>query len=379
MVALPQDRGTPPRQGGWFYRWRTAKIADPAFQEWAARFPLTRPFVRKQAEALYDLVAGFVYSQVLHAFVELDIPRRLMTRPRSADALAPEIGLTPEATRRLLQAAVAIGLCRVRHGKYRLSQMGAALIGAPGVIEMIRHHPQFYQDVADPVALLRGEVDTNLSKYWGYVGGAQTHDMQEDIAAPYSALMAVSQAMVAAETRAAYPMDRHKVLLDIGGGEGAFVSAMLAYAPDLRGIVFDLPAVAERATARLEREGLSRRAEATGGSFLTDPIPQGADLISLIRVCYDHQDDVVRALLRKIRKALPPGGRLLISEPMSGGDRPTRPGDAYFGFYTAAMSTGRPRSLAEHAANLEEAGFSDVKAHPTAQPFITQVISARAD
>ena len=63
---------------------------------------------------------------------------------------------------------------------------------------------------------------------------------------------------------------------------------------------------------------------------------------------------------------------------MSGGDRPTREGDAYFGFYTAAMSTGRPRSVKEHTALLEEAGFGAVKRHPTRQPFITQVVSARA-
>lgn len=376
MVALPHDARAP-RKGGWFYRWRNRKIADPAFQDWASRFPLTRPFVRKQAEGLYDLVAGFVYSQVLHACVELDVPRRLMNRPRSAENLAPELGLTPEAARRLLQAATAIGLLKVKRDEYRLSQMGAALIGAPGVIEMIRHHPQFYQDVADPVALLRGEVDTNLSRYWGYVGGAQTHDMGDEVAAPYSALMAVSQAMVAAETRAAYPMDRHEVLLDVGGGEGAFVSAMLTTTPDLSGIVFDLPAVAERATARLSGDGLGSRATAVGGSFLSDSIPDGADLISLIRVCYDHNDDIVRALLSKIHRALPSGGRIIISEPMSGGESPTRPGDAYFGFYTAAMSTGRPRSLAEHAAFLEDAGFVDIKPHPTAQPFITQVISAR--
>ncbi|MEL7216669.1 MAG: methyltransferase, partial [Pseudomonadota bacterium] len=123
---------------------------------------------------------------------------------------------------------------------------------------------------------------------------------------------------------------------------------------------------------------VAAQATTAGGSFLTDPLPEGADLMSLIRVCYDHNDDVVLALLRKIRAALPSGGTLLISEPMSGGAAPTRAGDAYFGFYTAAMSTGRPRSIAEHSALLVEAGFTRVRAHPTRQAFITQVLSARS-
>ncbi len=73
----------------------------------------------------------------------------------------------------------------------------------------------------------------------------------------------------------------------------------------------------------------------------------------------------------------PPGGRLLVSEPMSGGARPTRSGDAYFGFYTLAMGTGRPRSPARHADLLHAAGFTAVRRHPTRQRFVTSVLSAR--
>ncbi|MEL6583278.1 MAG: methyltransferase [Pseudomonadota bacterium] len=380
MVALPD--GAPERRRfaprDWFYRVTMRAIASPDFQSFATRFPLTRPFVRARARGLYDLVAGFVYSQTLLAVVQLDLHRILAERPLTAAQIGLRVNLDEIAAKRLAQAAVAVGLFKRRGERYRLSQTGAALIGAPGVEEMVRHHPLFYQDVADPVALLRRETDTNLSRYWGYVGGAQTNDMEEDVAAPYSALMAASQAMVADETLTTFPMQRYKRLLDVGGGEGAFLSAALQRNESLLGTVFDLPAVVERATPRFERDDVSVRADTAPGSFLSDPLPKGADLISLIRVCYDHEDDVVRALLFKIRQSLPHGGTLLISEPMSGGTNPTREGDAYFGFYTAAMSTGRPRSVAEHSDLLKEAGFEAIRAHKTRQPFITQVISARA-
>jgi demethylspheroidene O-methyltransferase len=103
----------------------------------------------------------------------------------------------------------------------------------------------------------------------------------------------------------------------------------------------------------------------------------GADAISLIRVLYDHSDDTVRMLLAKAHAALPDGGRIIISEPMSGGDRPNRAGDAYFGLYCMAMGTGRARSAAEISAHLDAAGFTQIAHRKTARPFITSVVEAR--
>ena len=229
-----------------------------------------------------------------------------------------------------------------------MGPLGAALTGAPGVTEMVRHHALFYRDLSDPVALLRDGTEPELARFWAYVGGATTHDMPTDVAASYSTLMAVSQTMVAEETLAAAPLTGVRHLLDIGGGEGAFLEAALRATPGLRATLFDLPAVAARAAKRFEAAGLQAATEVRGGSFLDDPLPEGADAISLIRVLYDHDDDVVAGLLSRVHAVLPPGGRLLVSEPMSGGARPTKAGDAYFGFYTLAMGTGQPRSPERH-------------------------------
>ncbi|MEM9139963.1 MAG: methyltransferase, partial [Pseudomonadota bacterium] len=143
--------------------------------------------------------------------------------------------------------------------------------------------------------------------------------------------------------------------------------------PDLNLNLFDLPAVIDAARARLGRDG---RIAMTAGSFLADPFPQGSDGISLIRVLYDHTDTTVAALLARVFEALPGGGRVIVSEPMSGGAKPCRAGDAYFGFYTMAMTTGRARSAERHMALLAEAGFVRARQHPTRQPMITSVITA---
>ena len=209
---------------------------------------------KRQARALFDLCAGFVYSQVLLAVVRLRLPERLMAGPRSAAALALELEMTEAATERLLAArrfaapARAAGRgCSGGRTLYGLGSLGAALIDNPGVIAMIEHHGLLYDDLRDPVALLRGEAkQTALANYWPYAKGAG-----EGAATPdeYSALMAVSQRFVAAEVLGAYPLRRHRHLLDVGGGSGAFLMAAGAAAPDLRLTLFDLPPVAAIARA----------------------------------------------------------------------------------------------------------------------------------
>jgi len=99
--------------------------------------------------------------------------------------------------------------------------------------------------------------------------------------------------------------------------------------------------------------------------------------VSLVRVLYDHNDETVRELLEKAYAAIPDGGRILISEPMTGGARPTVAGDVYFAFYTLCMETGRARSQAEIGEMLRSAGFVDVHAPKPRRAFVTSVVTAR--
>ena len=119
-------------------------------------------------------------------------------------------------------------------------------------------------------------------------------------------------------------------------------------------MLFDLPPVAARAAARLRRARPGARAPTrVGGDFLADPLPTGADVVSLVRVVHDHDDDAALAILRAARQALPPDGTLLLAEPMAGAAGAEPVGDAYFGFYLLAMGSGRPRTAARadaHAA-----------------------------
>ena len=115
---------------------------------------------------------------------------------------------------------------------------------------------------------------------------------------------------------------------------------------------------------------------AHGGSFRDDPIPGGADLITLVRILHDHDDAVVLALLKAVRAALPPGGTLLIAEPMAGTRGAEAMGDAYFGLYLWAMGSGRPRTAAAYTEMLQAAGFARVHERRTGLPMVTRLLVA---
>lgn len=359
---------------GWRGGWLNRLVARPGFQSWAARFPLTRPQARADGAALFDLVQGFVSAQVLQALVSLDIFRRLRGGALPPDALGRACDVPAQRMQVLLQAGAALGLLkRRRDGRYGLARKGAALMGVPGLEAMIRHHGAFYDDLRDPVALLRGEADqTKLSQFWPYVFGGE---IAPSDAAIYSDLMAQSQKLVAQDTLDAVNLKEVRHLMDVGGGTGAFVSAVAQRWAHLDFTLFDLPQVVEDVPQALGQ--VASRVAIAPGSFRNDPLPTGADAISLIRVLYDHSDDTVRDLLAKVHAALPEGGRLIISEPMGGGARPDKAGDVYFAFYTMAMQTGKARSAQDIAALCEGAGFVDIRSKAPRRAYVTRVLTAK--
>ncbi len=142
-------------------------------------------------------------------------------------------------------------------------------------------------------------------------------------------------------------------------------------------MLFDLPAVVARAEQNLKEAGLGDRASVIGGDIKADGVPTGADVISLVRVILDHNDDGAMTILRAVRKALPPGGTLFVTEPMSEAPGAESVGDAYFGLYLLAMGSGRTRPPREHKAMLREAGFGDIRLVRTRRPLQTRLMVAR--
>ncbi len=355
--------------------WLVRLAASPRFQSWAARFPLTKGIVRREGEAMFDLVAGFCHSQILQAIVRLQVPQMLLDEQLSVEALAHRCQVPRDRMHVLVQGGRAIGVLKTRNDLVTLTTRGAALAVVPGLQGMIAHHDVLYRDLGDPVAFFRGEKDTELARFWPYVFGAGAAE-DPQTAATYSQLMSDSQALVAEDTLATVNLGDATHIMDVGGGTGAFLAAAGQRYPELRLTLFDLPAVLTQAQDRFAALGFDNRTTIIPGSFRDGPLPEGADLISLVRVLYDHADETVMNLLRAVHAALPTQGLILVSEPMTGGDRPERAGDAYFALYCMAMQTGRARSAEQIGAMLTAAGFDHVETPKPHRAFVTSVVTA---
>jgi demethylspheroidene O-methyltransferase len=356
--------------------WRNRVLGSPRFQQWAARNWVMRPFAQRKAAELFDLVAGFTYTQTLLAMVESGLLERLADGPCNAGQAAESAGLSRKAAERLLRAAASLKLAEeVSSGIWMLGERGASLIPQQGAQAMIRHHHLLYRDLADPLALLRQDRSepTELSEFWRYAARADAQAESPDAVTPYSQLMAASQAMVAQEVLHAYDFGQHSALLDVGGGHGAFISAVAQRHPRLQLGIFDLPGVVQGA-----RQRLGANVEYHGGDFFRDELPRGYDCITLVRILHDHDDEPAQRLLAATRAALPVGGRLVIAEPMAATRGAEAMGEAYFGLYLWAMRSGRPRTQTELGKMLKTAGFRHFKRLKTDQPLITSAIVAFA-
>jgi demethylspheroidene O-methyltransferase len=344
--------------------WRNRTLSDPRFIAFAERMPFMRPIARKRAKSLFDLVAGGAYAQTLYACVELKLIEKVGLGEATVEQVAEAIGWTTSNTERLIKAGTALDLFERDGEVIVLGQQGAALLAQPWIMRFVAHHRHFAEDLLDPVALLSGQLsDTAMKRYWDY------ENAQAD-RTDYSALMAASQEAVSRQILAAYDFSAHRHVLDIGGGTGAFLRAIGSRYPQLQRSLADLPAVAELARA----DPLNAGIEVWGGDIRREVLPQGADVVTLIRVVHDHDDAQVLSILDAIRRHCGQNFMLLVAEPFAGNPATAGVTDAYFNLYFAAMGQGRTRSPAEIAALAKKAGFVRWQVRPTRMPIITGLL-----
>jgi len=362
-----------PAPSDWRCRWRLFRnrlLADSKFQRWAAKTPLVRRIASKKAVELHHLTAGFVYTQTLTAVVQSNLLAVLQGRIESTKSVAAMCGLTPRAAHTLLTAAQALKLTEeVSRGFWMLGELGASVLGNPGVADMVRHHSVLYRDLADPLAVLKHRDSTGLRDYWSYVPGG---NHPEEGHKEYSQLMSSSLALISDHILDTVPLNDYQSLIDVAGGTGHFARMVTKRYPHIAASVLDLPEVVSEAKNQLANSGI--RFVAT--DMFRSPLPQDVELFSLIRVLHDHDDEPVNGLLSRLCSALKPGGHLLIAEPMAGTPGAEPIGDTYFSFYLWAMGSGRPRTAEELTAMCLAGGFSAVREFKTPIPALTRVLVA---
>ncbi len=357
-------------------------------QSFLESFFFSRFFVKKEALELFNLVGGFVYSQTLLAFVKLKFVEILSDGSLKGSDLMKKCGLKKNEFTCLVKSAIAVGLLeKDDNDMFELATKGLILSTNPGLIALIKHHEVFYKDLVDPVSLLNGSANiTELNSYWPYSESKKSEQKKQkqlgesvSIASRYSELMSISQPLVTDQVFKAYNFNKHKNVLDLGGGNATFLINLSKRYPHLKMTSFDLDVVKEVAIKKIKEEKMDKKISVEAGDFFESKLPTGHDLITLIRVLYDHSDERVMKLLKSVKKSISPGGVLLVAEPMAEiQNSKLNYSDAYFSFYLLAMGKGKPRNKDQLKKMLVKSGFNSVRSLSPNLPIQTGIMLAKS-
>ncbi|MEY2780929.1 MAG: Demethylspheroidene O-methyltransferase [Pseudomonadota bacterium] len=357
------------------------RLSDPSLYPKLRGNWLTRWVTRRRTARLYELMSGFANTQVLVACVRMGLLDALARSERTATELSALLSTPESRLMPLLNASESMGLIRRnRQDQYGLASLAWPIVSHAGLKVMIEHNQLLYEDLLAPERFLR-EGGGRMQAFWPYVEGlsgdasptAKSDDVQSQ---RYSEVMDASQVFVIEEVLASHHFAKHRCVMDVGCGMGRFMIRVGEACPQLKLKLFDLPPVVKLAAGKLNEAGLAGRYECHPGSFKTDELPRGADLITLVRIGHDHSDTVCLDLFRKAWAALPEGGQLLLAEPMAATELNRNLASAYFHFYLLAMGDGRLRSPQDYERMLREAGFASVKLLKTGLPIHAQAILA---
>jgi hypothetical protein len=163
-----------------------------------------------------------------------------------------------------------------------------------------------------------------------------------------------------------YDFTDRRLIVDVGGGHGALLAAVLAQSPTAKGVLFDLPSVVEGAGRALDAAGVTQRCTVTAGSFF-DSVPNGGDAYLLKSIIHDWDDASALTILRNVRAAIGPDGKLLLLELVLPEGAPPHPG-MLLDIDMLVNTGGRERTAPEYADLLLRAGFRQTRVIPTAGP-----------
>jgi hypothetical protein len=311
---------------------------------------------------LRSLITGYEASQVVHAATRLGVVDLLAAGPRTAENLAEALGVNAGALQRLLRAMAALGLLAHLDGsRFALTGTGARLrAGVPGSLRA--------------VALLSGE---RSYRAWGgllhsvrtgetafrHVFGTGTFEYMAahpEVAGFYDEAMAASAAERASAVVAAYDFSGGGTVVDVGGGHGVLIAAILSANPGLRGILLERESVTGGARQRIEAAGLGSRCDVVAGDFFQS-VPAGGGLYLLSHIVHNWDDERSRTILSSCRAAMSPGAKLLILEqvlPERFDPSPAAVRASMADLHMLAITGGQERTAEEYRRLLAAAGFA---------------------
>jgi O-methyltransferase domain/Dimerisation domain len=319
--------------------------------------------------ALLELAQGAWLTQALYVATKLGIADTLPDGPRSAEEVAARVGADPDATYRVMRALASQGVLNLRRGRFRLTRVGQAM------------RSDYYGSMAPFIALIGSPAHW---EHWGALlhsartGGTAVEalrgtsifdyfDADPEYAEVFNDAMTGVSTMAIEMAVLLYDFTDRKLIVDVGGGHGALLAEVLAQAPQSRGVLFDLPSVIQGAGPLLDAAGLAERCTVSGGSFF-DAVPDGGDAYLLKTVIHDWDDERSLTILRNMRTAMAPEGKLVLMELVLPEGAPPHPG-MLLDLEMLVQAGGRERTASEYAELLSRTGFRQTRIIPTAGPM----------
>jgi len=322
--------------------------------------------MNEQRRQLAGLITGYWMSQAIHVAAKLRLADLLEEGPQTASELATATNCQTEPLSRLLRALASVGVfAQQEDGRFVLTPTA----------ELLRtDHPDSLHAMAVMIGggtqytswgELLWSVQTGQTGFQKVYGKPIFQYLEEHPkeAAEFDAAMTAIHGQETSAVLDVYDFSQARKLIDVGGGNGTQLTEMLLRHPHLKGVVFDLPHVAERTEARLVAVGLGDRISCQGGSFF-ETIPSGGDIYLLRHILHDWYDSECHTILKHIAAVMPPKGRLLIIESV------IQPGnDADFAKWLdltmLVAPGGKERTAGEYEALLTATGFQLQQIFPT--------------
>ncbi len=322
--------------------------------------------VRIDLESIFRLteLADYIIPFTVRAVCELGIADHLAEGPRSVERLADATGAHAPSLYRALRALACKQIfTETEPGTFALTPMAEFLradhpLSLKDAYALIPADVEAWANLGYSIRTGKPAFDyTHGCDYWHYMNAHPGEAARFDRA---------QQAQTRLEVRVflrAYDWSNVRTLVDVGGGNGAFLGALLARDPRVRGVVFDQPQVVEHAQAVLSDLGVQDRCEIVGGDFFAH-VPPGADAYLLKRILYGWHDAEAVKLLRAIRSAMRSDSKLLIIEPV---DEPGGGSEIASRFDLAMLvMKGSGARTREHVSALcREAGLELTAVTPT--------------
>lgn len=310
--------------------------------------------IHPQEELMKFILAKWI-SKPIYVAAKLGIADQLSGGPKPIDELAESLGAHAPTLYRLMRALACVGIFAEADDRcFELTPMAACLASdALRPIALMMHspwHDRAWDHLLESVQT--GTIAFNAAH------GAQAFDWFDRhprAAAVYHQAQAVKTMAAVPAIIDAYDFSTIHTLIDIGGGTGALMAAILNATPGLTGIVADRPSVVHASDDPIRRNGLARRGRRVACNMF-ETVPAGGDAYLLSNVLHNWNDADALSILAAIRRAILPQGRLLIIETV------VPPGNDFsiaklLDLEVLVMGGGRERTLAEFRILLNRAGF----------------------